>query len=153
MTDEANDVITGAPGTIELGGKTYLVGQPDDQVFATLKGYLAERLQSPFQAIADDLKFLSAADREAAIRAAVALKAGGGVDVTQAFADKQLRQPHGCAFLAWLLIRKEQPEAKLEDIHKAVTQDAVIDVLAKLYTAAGMDSLGKAGGRNSSRSG
>jgi hypothetical protein len=150
--EESNEAVANAPGTIELGGRTYLVSQPTDQTFAALHKFLRERQQSPIQAVADDLKYLPPEYRRMAIDAAVALKAGGGSGVTEEFARQQLMEPHGCAYLLYLLIRPEQPDTTLETIRALVTPDNVMDLYAKLHPAAGLAGLdaGKANGRGGS---
>lgn len=145
--EQANEAVTGAPGPLALGGSTYLVSPPTDQDFTTLRVYLRERLANPLQAIAADLDTIPPQYREAAIKAAVELKAGGGVGVTAAHVEQELMKPDGCAFWAWLLIRKNHPSARLEDIKPLVTKDNVVDVLAGLYRATGMEAIaGKVAG-------
>jgi hypothetical protein len=146
---EKNEAAAGAPGTIELGGTTYLVAQPDDRTFAALNKHFREQMQNPIQAIADDLKYLPPEYRRMAIDAAVALKAGGGVEVSEAFIRERLMEPAGCAFLAWLLILPNHPEVTQEAVRAHVTPDNVMDTNARLFAASGMKALveGKTTGR------
>ncbi len=152
---DRNEAVTGAPGTIDLGGQTYLVAQPTDEDFATLRSHLKAKLDSPLKAIADDLKYLAPADRAEAIKAAVALKTGGGAELTPQYVQEQLMQPPGAAFLAWLLVRRNHPDVKLDDVKAAVTGDNVLAVLADLKRASGMEAAagGKVGGATGSAPG
>jgi hypothetical protein len=136
--DGENEAATGAPGTVELSGQTYLVGQPTDQDFATLRNHLRKSLQNPFQAIAEDLKYLPPEYRAVAIEAATKLKAGGGVELTEAYIRERLMEPAGAAFLTWLLIRKNHPDVTLEQLRTHFTEATTQDILAKLYEASGL---------------
>jgi hypothetical protein len=144
---EANSAVTGGPGVIELGGTTYLVGQPDDRVFAAVAQRLKERAKAaptPLQSIIADLPNLSPEDRATAIKAAVECQVGRKeAPITDAFAQEQLMTPDGAGFLAWLLIRKEQPDAKYETIKPLVTDENYMDVLARLMTASGLEAVAK----------
>ena len=157
MTDERrNELATGAPGAMQLGGVTYFVGQPTDQDLAAIRQYLRGRLQSPLAAVADELAHLPPAQRalvqESAIRAAVEMKAAGGVRLTEDYVNEQLRQPHGLAFLAWTLIRHHHPDVALEAIRPHITEQNADAVLVSLYEESGMKDVseGKAGGRPAS---
>jgi hypothetical protein len=145
--NEANVKVSGGPGSIELGGVTYLVGQPDDRLFTTLHDHCRKQAKNPIQAIADDLQYLPAEYRKDAIKAAVELKSGGGAELTAAGVQEYLFSPAGCAFLTWLMIRKEQPDVKLETIRPHVTETNVHDILAQLGKASGLEAVmpGKVG--------
>jgi hypothetical protein len=147
-----NEAAAGGPGFLQLNGTTYLVGQPTAQDMAALHRYFRERLQNPLAAIAGDLESLPPQYRAAAIKAAVELRAGGGAELTPGYVGEQLLQPHGCAMLAWLLIRKNHPEVTLEKIAPHVTAENASDVLAKLGAASGMAGVTdpKAAGRTGS---
>jgi hypothetical protein len=139
----------------ELGGQTYLVGQPASADFTALYSYLRQRLKNPLHAIADELAGLPPHIQQMAVKAAVELKAGGGAQMTEEFVREQLFLPHGCAFLAWLLIRKNHPDVKLADVQKHVTDETVLPTLARLQQASGMDAAnaGKATGQGGSSNG
>lgn len=151
-----NEKVTGAPGVIELGGVTYLVGQPDDRTFTTLLARIRENRKNmprPLQAIAADLQCLAPEDRAAAIKVAVELQSDGEGGLTDRYIQSELLTPEGAGFLAWLLIRKEQPDVKLEAIQPHVTADNTVEVLAKLMAASGLEAIsaGKAGAGGSVR--
>jgi hypothetical protein len=51
--------------------------------------------------------------------------------------------PDGAAFLTWLLVRKEQPDVKLDDIKPHITGDNFAEVLARLMTEGGLEAVVK----------
>ena len=151
MTDERrNELATGGPGSAEIGGTLYLVGQPNDQDFAAIRDFIRKKLRNPFQAIAEDLKYLPRELWDAAVRAATELKAGGGAEPTPEFFRQQAAEPDVVAFMAWLLVRKNHPDATYESIRPHVTAANVEAVSAALYDASGMSALGNRGGRSGS---
>jgi hypothetical protein len=151
--DDANEQATGAPGPLTLGGRTFLVTAPSDETFAALRIYLKQRLRSPLAVIAEELDSLPPKYRQQFIDAAVKTKAGGGADLTSAYVEEQLLQPHGCAYLVWLLARPNTPGLTLEEVTPLVTPDNVTAVLSDLYAASGMETLGKDPGRSGSSNG
>ncbi len=56
---------------------------------------------------------------------------------TQHFMEA-LSDPDGCAFLAWMLCRKEQPSLTVEDFRKHVTESNTSAMLAILLPACGL---------------
>lgn len=155
----ANHVATGAPGSIELDGKTYLVGQPTDADFVAVRRYLnktfTEKAKSPIAATVAEInkiEGLSAEDRATMLKEAVALQPSGPRASTEAFTDL-LFEPEACSFLAWLLIRKNHQEVTLEDIRATITDENLDSILADLFKASGLADLEKNGrGRTGSGS-
>jgi hypothetical protein len=144
---ERNERIAGAPGPVVIGGQTYLASPPSDQDMATLHNFFRQKLKNPLAAIADDLDGLPAHLRDSAIRAAVELKAGGGVKMTEEFIGQEIQKPDGAAFFAWLLVRKNHPEIKLEVVRQGVSDEAAaVKLLGDLVQATG-GLGGKASGR------
>lgn len=139
--EKANTIAAGGPGVIRLGEQTYLVGQPDDRDFAAILAYVEEHAISPMQGVAEDLKYLPPHLHAVAIKAAVEVKAAGGVEMSEAFTQKHLMQPAGTTFLAWLLIRKEQPAVTREELAPLITTDNAIMVLGKLIQASGLEAI------------
>jgi hypothetical protein len=133
-----NEKVSGGPGVLTLGPRTYLVGQPDDRIFTTLMSWLQDKQaaeDSPIKKIADDLQYLTPEQQAVAMQ-------------------KHIMTPEGASFLTWLLVRKEQPEVKLEDLSPHVTKDNFAEVLARLMTEGGLEAVirGKRG-RNGSKPG
>jgi hypothetical protein len=143
---EANAAVTGGPGVIELGGTTYLVGQPDDRVFAAVARIREERKPAPTPLQLDPPRPARPAPEDRASRSRPRSKARSGrQDQADMEADTQefLMTPDGAAFLAWLLIRKEQPDAKFETIKSLVTEENYLEVLARFMTASGLEAVAK----------
>lgn len=147
---EKNERISGARNTVVIGGVTYLMSPPTDQDFADLHLFIRKRLASPIAMIAEDVKDLPPHLQKMAIEAAVAVKAGGGARLTENFVDEQMRTPDVCSYLAWLLIVKNHPDAKLETLRAAIPTDAeAIRVLKDMAEGWG-DLQGNRAGRSAS---
>lgn len=146
---EKNERVAGAPGPIQIGGVTYLATPPSDVEFGALHKYLREKLADPIQSVAKSIAGLPMYLQKIAINAAVEIQTGGGAKLTDEFVGQQVTQPDGCAYLAWLLIRKQHPDVTLETIRAAIPDnETAMRVLGDLYDAAGLRALaGKAAGR------
>jgi hypothetical protein len=153
--ERRNEVAAGGGGSVEIGGRTYIASQPTDPDFATLRAHLRQRLDNPLAAIAEDLKHLPAHLQREAVRAAVELKAGGGVEMTPARISDELLKPDGASFLAWLLVRHAHPEVRLEDLREHFTADSTPRIMAALSLACGLEGAApvKATGRSGSPTG
>lgn len=138
---EANEAISAAKGTISLGGTTFLVSPVTERIFATLSKWLRKRLADPISSIAASLAALPKHLQEIAVREAVQLKAGGGVEMTKSYVEQQLYEPEPCAFLVWLLIKESHPSMTHEQTTKLVQESGVENVLSELYEAAGLKGL------------
>jgi hypothetical protein len=138
-----NMAVSGAKGTLVLGGSTYLVDPITDTIFGTIGKWLRKRMKNPLAAIADDLKHLPKHLQEVAVKEAVALKAGGGAEMTRAYLEQQLFEPEPCAFLVWLLIRGNHADVTHEFLIPLVTEASPERVLSELYSAAGLDDMEK----------
>jgi hypothetical protein len=149
---ERNEAVAGALGTLELGGRTYLVSQPDDRTFASIHKEFRKNAPTPIKAVSKELEDLPPQYRATAIKAAVELTAGGAVDLSESFIREQLQEPRGCAFLVYLLVKPQQPDVTLETIVPFVTAENLSDILVKVYEASGMKALvqGKVNGRTGS---
>jgi len=140
---EANESIAAAKGTITLGGQTYLVDPMTERTFGTLSKWLRKRLADPLAAIAASLAGLPKHLQEIAVREAVALKAGGGVEMTRSHIEQQLMEPEPCAFLLWVLVRGNHPNTTHAELTALVQAGNPEAVLAELYDAAGLRDLEK----------
>lgn len=142
---QANDLATGAPGTITLGEQVFLVAQPTDADFVTLRRHLRElflqRARTPLKAIMEDLKGLPPGVQQEVLKAAVAQQAGGGSEPTSEALQQLLFEPDGCRFWVWLLARKHQPLLKLEELLPLITPETVDDTLAQLLRASGFKDM------------
>ena len=146
---EKNERVAGAPGPIQIGGVTYLASPPSDVEFGALHKYLREKLADPIQTVAKSIACLPMHIQRMAVNAAVEIQTGGGAKLTDEFVGQQVTQPDGCAYLAWLLVRKQHPDVTLETIRGAIPDaETAVRVLGDLYDAAGLRAIaGKAVGR------
>lgn len=140
-TITANQLATGAPGTIKIGDQTYLVSQPSRADYMTLRKHLAGVLKrtkiAPLAAIAPELAGLPPEFQKMAIEAAVKIKESGR-EATNDNITELLMEPAGVAFWAWLLIRKNEPAVSLAEFEKAITVENVDAIAADLLAANGL---------------
>lgn len=143
-TQTANRLATGAPGTITLGEHVYIISQPTKADMVTLRKHLNAAYQankSPVLAeIAPELAGLSPELQRMAIEAAVKLKDGNRVASPEAL-EALILEPANVAFWVWLLVRRNHPEAKLDTIRAAVTEENVDTVIAEMMDAGGLREI------------
>lgn len=135
--------ITGAGGTLSLGGQTYLLKQLNLSDYAQIQAWLRQRLPRPFQVVAEALKDLlplkemdpaayEATRKELMLAAMEDAKKGDGVGADPVMVEQALNSPDGMAYILWLCIRKEHPEVKLETIDAALKTENIGEVKKKL---------------------
>lgn len=135
----ANQLATGAPGTIVLGGETYLVSQPTKQDFVTLRKHLAAmfraKAESTYASMKADLVDMPPDIRAIAIAEIVK---SNKREPTDSELEDLLLEKDGVAFWAWVLIRKTQPAVKLKTIRDAIDDGNVDGMIAELLDAGGL---------------
>lgn len=137
-----NAAVAAGKGSITVAGKTFLIDPISDQITGTLHNYFRRNMKTPLVAIADSLKGLPEELQKHAISEAVKLQANGGVTGNLAFYRDAMLSNEGCAFLFWLLAKRNHPELTHEActvIVKAATPEVVMGDLA---TASGLVQLG-----------
>lgn len=144
---EANQNAAAALGSIELGGRSFLVSQPTQQDTATLGKYLLGMAQNPLKAMAAELEGLPPELQKMAIDSAIKLKMSRANVPTTEEESKgilmaMLFTPEGCRFMAWILLRKEHPDVTLEMLKGLIHDGNYFDVLTTLTDQSGMASLG-----------
>jgi hypothetical protein len=139
----ADELAAGAPGTVTLGGKLWLISPPSDEVMLTLRQWVAQRMETPVEAIAKKVRNLPPELQEAAIREAVRSEAAGS-DVTAERINRELATVEGASFWFWLLAREHQPDVDLEkDVRPLVTEANVFGVLIDLHRASSLARVAK----------
>ncbi len=138
---------TAAPGSIELGGRTFLVAQHTPADVMALRKRLKKHVKDPLSMYADlvsDPKFrrLPKKVRDTLAEEAGRLRMQGDVSLTADMAEDMLQEPRHCAFLAWLLIRKLHPDVTLEALADLITDDNAAAVYADLARESGMSEMG-----------
>ncbi len=153
-----NELAAKTHGLLRLGGLTLAVRTPDDSDAAFLAGEMRRaakaKIKSPLAALAEEWASLPAAMRDTLAEKAVSLKAGGEVEPTK---DQILAQVYDPAVLrswVWWLARKDRPDLKIEDLAAVITETNVMEVLAELGRATGLeDAAPNSNGRGSSTPG
>lgn len=136
-----------APGTIQLCGETYLVAKPTERdVFAVFfhAKKEAQKLFNPFTEVMDSIKGLVVSEDQKTALLLQAHRVQLSREVPEDAITNYLTSPAGCAFYAWMLIRKEHPNIKLEDLRKEINEDNVLSVFSDLDVASGADLIHKA---------
>lgn len=148
-----NEEAIGAPGTVKIGPTTYLAAQMTKGDFITLLKHLRTsyraRVVSPMQAVAKHLDNLPEKYRDQAIKHAVDAQGRAKGETAEPELSELIPlmyEPEGAAVLAWISVRKNHPDVKLEDLACFIDADNVDELLAKLFLATGMDGLEKNSG-------
>ena len=139
-----------AQGTITLGNCVYLVSQPTPQDMQTIARYLRDLVTNPLKMMANDIACLPVEIRQQFVDAALRLQMRRQMPANetewQQATTGALMTPEGVAFIAWVLIRKEQPHVTLELIKANVTDTNYMDVLTEITAASGMAQWGNLSG-------
>ncbi len=141
---------TAAPGSIELGGRTFLVSQPSPSDGLAVKKYIKKRIQSPLSmyaalAASPDFALLPEKVRHELASEAGHLQMQGDVSLSNELFAEKLLEPDCCAFLAWMLIRKRHPDVTLEALRALITDDNAAAVCDDLLRESGMQGEGPGG--------
>lgn len=124
--------MTAAGGTVQLGGRTYLLKQLTLGDYGQIQAWLKQRLPKPFAVVVAALKELEpmrAFDPEGYAEARKQLllnamedskKDGGG---SPELVSEALNSPEGIAMLIWLCVRKCHPEVGYEEIKAAINSE------------------------------
>lgn len=144
-TKTANQVASGAPGTIEIGGETYFVAQPTEADFVTLHKYLIEAWRGDkskfLKQVAEQVKGLPEKLQEVAIRSAVEAQARGDTEPAQEALQSMLYELRHTAFWVWTLCRKNHPDLTLQAVASGVNADNQTELLAGLLRASSMAAV------------
>lgn len=138
--------LVSAPGTIQLGGKLYLCAKPTERDVFSVFFYAkkeAKKLFNPFREVIDSLSDLPVTEdqKKELLLQAGRVKSSG--EVPYDAISNYLTSPSGAAFYAYVLLRKEQPEVKLEELRKLITEENVLDIFADLDEASGANLIHK----------
>lgn len=132
----------GAPATVVVGGKTWIVSAPtgpEELLIAyEYRRQIMAEAKTPLQSIAADLQGLPMGMAKMAIDAAVAAQASG-VNGKAEPTDEAIggRQFHvdGIRFRFWILAKKHHPELTLDMVRELITPDMVDDLNNQLWLA------------------
>lgn len=147
--DGTTQAIDGAPGTITLGGKLYLVGQPAMEDTSAIAAFLKQTVRTHLQELQEDPAFtlLDEDEQRTKLKEAAKRQLGNGQKWSNQAALEALTSLSGVRFLAWLMIRKKQPEIGYEEICSLINDENRVPVSVQLDFATGMAHLGNSAGR------
>lgn len=138
--DMQNEVATGAPGTLPLGGKVWIVSQPSAQHFSMLRQWARKRLKKPLASVAREVEGLPIELQQAAIEAAVKLNESGS-ELTADRIQDELTTVEGCGWWLWVLTREHHPDATPATFRALMDEDTVHGVLADLRKATRLEDV------------
>lgn len=151
----AQEIVSGAPGTITIGETTYLVAQATKRDMMTIKGHIDKLLLSPINSIKNDIKDWPPEYAKIAIDAAVKVQLG--ITRKQETEDDKaenytrlLFTPEGVQFMAFVLLRKNHPNITLEYLKSVINDDNAPSIGAQLVDESKLDKLGESLGRSGS---
>lgn len=138
-----------ANGSILLGGKVYLVGQPTEQDAMTVAVFLRKRAKSKAMRLQDDPEFqlLPEDERRRLVLAAATEKFKDDIPFDAYAVMDLLASAEGTRFLAFVLLRKNHPEITYESLATLITEENAFGVYLELNAASGMEALGNLVGR------
>ncbi len=138
----------GAPGTIRLGNKTYLVSAASDEGMMIVLRYLRRHIPTPLdmydKVSSHPVWSRLPAETQARIAGEAADKAmAGDRDASpEVYADLLMQAPH-CRFLAWVLLQEHAQGLQLADLDPLITEDTAPVVFLQLQRESGMEGMGK----------
>lgn len=146
--DEFQDALAAGKGTIQLGGKTFIVSPPTDSDARSIAMFLRKRARNPVQALRDDPDFsLLPPDVQQAKLAEAAARKFDGQALDPVSAMEALMSVEGVRFMALVCLRKNHPDLTLEALAPLITDDNREAVFMELDQQTGMGPLGNSGGR------
>ncbi|SRR5579871_899685 len=133
--------MTGAAGTIELGGRTLFLSQYSVGALGTIRAWLKERLPDPWEVAGEALKSLSGRGlapqvlkdaSELILRAAHddAKSGAGGIDSSGAL--RLLQEGEGVALLIWLAARPNHPTLDYDTVRELVLAEPIASLKQKV---------------------
>lgn len=138
---------TGVPGLVTVGGREFVIPAqtPGDaaRVHDRMRRLALAGCRSPLEYVAAQPPeaFPYPADRLEAIRAAVALGSGGGVEPTREAVVREYGSLAGVRWRLWYHARKTHPDLTQADADALVTDDTVYEVADALEAALGLQEL------------
>lgn len=146
-----NEELISPLGTIKLADKTLLVSKPTEKdifsIFQNAKKQ-SKRLYNPFKETVDALAGLGISDEQmtAILLQSARVKNSGEVPI-EVITD-YLTSADGCAFYAFILIRKNHPDITLEELKKCINDDNCVMIYAELDEASGVNLIHKSIGES-----
>jgi hypothetical protein len=127
------------PGTVTVGGREFVVPQPSASDLARVHDRMREIASracvSPLLAVNAIAKELEPGVAAEAIRAAVAMGSGGGVEPTREAVMRAYDSLDGVRWRLWYSARKTDPGLTQAAVNELVTDENRFEVADALFTA------------------
>lgn len=144
MTDKALSVL-GVPGTLTVAGRTFAVPpQTPGDVGRTrdaMRRLALAECSSPLDLVNAHAAKLAPAVFSEAVRQAVAMGSGGGVEPSQEAVLRAYDSLDGVRWRLWYQARKAEPGLARDEVDRLVTDENVYDVADALLDALGLRAL------------
>ena len=131
--------IFGLPGTLTIAGQTFVIPSPTAGDLARLADRMRELampgMANPLMAVNAVATEMHAGVASEAIRHAVAMAAGGGVEPTREAVMRQYQSLAGLRFQVWYFVRKTVPGFTQKQAEELVTEENRYDVADGLIDA------------------
>lgn len=140
----SHDNLAGAPGILELGGKTYMVGKAGHADLVTVRKKLKTKMPSPMKMLERIMaepawKQIPVDVQKELMKEAGQTQMRGDSPISDNMIfDLLSTDPELVALLTWTLIRKPMASVTLEEISGKVTEDNASEVLATLLEQSGL---------------
>lgn len=135
------------PGTLALAGRDYTIPAPTATDMARVHDKMRElagrHIVSPLQYVSLNREQLDPATHAEAVRAAVAMGAGGGVEPTRESVFRAYDTLEGVRWRTWYHISRADAAVKLADLEQLVTDENYWDVGSALQKALGLEQIEK----------
>lgn len=151
---QANEAAAAPAKPMPLGGKVYVVSQPNLAIMAAI-GSLARKScewDTPLGALVNDpsWKELPPEVQLQCAKLAAQAQVSGQRTVDQFDLADQLLRPDVLAFAVWACARPNHPDLSLPEIREAISEDNAPEVFILFSEASGMLSLGNSAGASGS---
>lgn len=139
MAGGVTKAVTGAPGVLSLKGREFVLPQPtagdEARVYDAMRELAAKACVSPLAYVSAAAGELAPAVLAEAVRAAVSLGSGGGVEPTREAVQRAYSSLDGVRFQVWYYARKADKTLAPGEVAALVTEDDRYDVLDALAAA------------------
>ena len=135
----ANRAVLGTPGVVRVGGREFVVPQPtagdEARVYEAMRDVAAKACVSPLSYVNANAEGMAPGVLAEALRVAVAMGSGGGVEPTREAVQRAYSSLDGVRFQLWYYARKAEPKLTRQEVADLVGEDDRYDVLDALAAA------------------
>lgn len=145
MSPEQARAVFAPPGTVRLGGREFVIPKPTPgdaaRVHERMRELAARACVSPLAYVNAAAADLAPGVLAEALRAAVAMGSGGGVEPTREAVTRAYDSLEGVRFQVWYYARKACPGLTPDEVAALVPEDARYDAADALLSALGLRDL------------